>query len=301
MPRSAVMFLRDQEYQKAAEILAGQSINAFLDALQEDTTFGGNVYLLRGLLAEQNENWLVAIENYEKAKRYETQESNAWRRRFRCYSQETADLHAAGKDDEAEYYQQKAEDEFKNNVAKMDLRLMPDVQDLGGLPKEGDNLAVIARLGQSLHFRVFDYNRKKVADVEEKDLPGKVEEIKKLRNRLESLWPPHELNPSERNVVISAITSIVGEFRNVRVLDFDGPLKHDGLPIPWERYDYDRGELDLKLLPSAANLGGLPDEEKKLVVVAQIANKLHFRIFDGVGKKVVDTDEQHLPAQPTGR
>src|SRR5262249_34865970 len=41
----------------------------------------------------------------------------------------------------------------------------------------------------------------------------------------------------------------------------------------------------------------IPTEGKNLVVVAAVDRVLHFRIFDGDGKMVVDTDEKQLTEQ----
>ncbi len=52
--------------------------------------------------------------------------------------------------------------------------------------------------------------------------------------------------------------------------------------------------FDLRLMSSLNDVSGIPTEGKDLVIVAAVNNVLHFRIFDGVGKRVVDTDEKKL-------
>ncbi|MBX6311762.1 MAG: SUMF1/EgtB/PvdO family nonheme iron enzyme [Isosphaeraceae bacterium] len=50
-------------------------------------------------------------------------------------------------------------------------------------------------------------------------------------------------------------------------------------------------------MSSLNDAGGLPTEEKNLIVVAAVNHVLHFRMFDGDGKTVVDTNETKLPKQ----
>jgi hypothetical protein len=54
--------------------------------------------------------------------------------------------------------------------------------------------------------------------------------------------------------------------------------------------------FDLQLLPSVPDKGGITKAGKTLVVVAAIGKVLHFRIFDGDGNTVKDTNETELPA-----
>jgi hypothetical protein len=50
-------------------------------------------------------------------------------------------------------------------------------------------------------------------------------------------------------------------------------------------------------MSSLSDVSVIPTEGKDLIVVATVNNVLHFRIFDGDGKVVVDTDEKKLPEQ----
>lgn len=54
--------------------------------------------------------------------------------------------------------------------------------------------------------------------------------------------------------------------------------------------------FDLKLL-SPENVSALPATGMKLVIIAQISQQLHFRIFDSQRKRVVDTDEASLTTE----
>jgi len=55
--------------------------------------------------------------------------------------------------------------------------------------------------------------------------------------------------------------------------------------------------FDLRLMSSLNDVSGIPSEGKNLIFVATVNNVLHFRIFDGDGKVVVDTDEKRLTEQ----
>ena len=91
-----------------------------------------------------------------------------------------------------------------------DLRLMSSLNDVRGIPTEGKNLIIVAAVNNVLHFRVFDDDGKVVVDTDEKRLTEQARQIEDLRKQLESLWPPHELTRSDKDRVITAVTSIVG-------------------------------------------------------------------------------------------
>ncbi|MBV8266649.1 MAG: tetratricopeptide repeat protein [Planctomycetaceae bacterium] len=55
--------------------------------------------------------------------------------------------------------------------------------------------------------------------------------------------------------------------------------------------------FDLRLMSSLNDVSGIPTAGKNLIIVAAVDNVLHFRIFDGDGKVVVDTDEKRLTEQ----
>jgi len=57
------------------------------------------------------------------------------------------------------------------------------------------------------------------------------------------------------------------------------------------------GEVDLHLLSSLNDVSRIPTEGKNLIIVAAVNNVLHFRIFGGDAKVVVDTDEKRLTGQ----
>jgi hypothetical protein len=53
-------------------------------------------------------------------------------------------------------------------------------------------------------------------------------------------------------------------------------------------------EFDLRLMSALNGVSRIPTVGKSLVVVAAVEQVLHFRIFDGDGKMVVDADEKRL-------
>jgi hypothetical protein len=56
----------------------------------------------------------------------------------------------------------------------------------------------------------------------------------------------------------------------------------------------EHGKFDLRLISAVQSASSIPAEGKNLVVVAAVDQVLHFRILDGDGKMVVDTDERRL-------
>ena len=52
----------------------------------------------------------------------------------------------------------------------------------------------------------------------------------------------------------------------------------------------------VRLIPSLKNVREIPSEGSELVIVAAANEVLHFRVFDGNGKRVADTNEKRLPA-----
>jgi hypothetical protein len=54
---------------------------------------------------------------------------------------------------------------------------------------------------------------------------------------------------------------------------------------------------ELRLMVAVSDVDGIPTESKNLVVVAAVNHALHFRIFDGDGAMIVDTDERQLTEQ----
>ncbi len=53
----------------------------------------------------------------------------------------------------------------------------------------------------------------------------------------------------------------------------------------------------VRLMSSVNDVSGIPTAGKRRIIVAVVDQVLHFRIFDGAGKMVVDLDETKLTAQ----
>jgi acyl-CoA synthetase (AMP-forming)/AMP-acid ligase II len=71
-----------------------------------------------------------------------------------------------------------------------------------------------------------------------------------------------------------------------------------GHPIPGlEVKVVDLSGCDLRLMSSVTEVSDIPTEGKDLIIVVALDNVLHFRLFDGDGKVVVDTDEKLLTEQ----
>jgi WD40 repeat protein/S1-C subfamily serine protease len=113
-----------------------------------------------------------------------------------------------------------------------DLRLMPQVRDVGDIPTGGNNLIIVAAVRGVLHFRIFDDAGNRVVDTDEKELPGQARPIEDLWNQLGSLWTSQGLTESEKDRVITAVISIVGHTRPTR-----GAFTPDGLEAAWGATD----------------------------------------------------------------
>ena len=70
--------------------------------------------------------------------------------------------------------------------------------------------------------------------------------------------------------------------------------------IVWEAFNLVRrdhtliGEVELRLMSTANDVSDIPTVGENLVIVAVVDHVLHFRIFEGDGKMVVDTNEKRL-------
>ncbi len=95
-------------------------------------------------------------------------------------------------------------------LAACELRLLSAVTKVSDIPPTGNSQIIVAVVDQVLHFRVFNSDGELVADTNEKALTEQTPQIEGLRKLTESLWPPHELSKSEKDQVITAVTSIVG-------------------------------------------------------------------------------------------
>jgi hypothetical protein len=80
----------------------------------------------------------------------------------------------------------------------IDIRLMPPLNDVSGIPRNGNYLVIVAAVGQLLRFRVFDSDGKMVLDKDEEGLTDKARQIGDLKKHLASFWPPTSLTASRR-------------------------------------------------------------------------------------------------------
>jgi hypothetical protein len=89
-----------------------------------------------------------------------------------------------------------------------DLRLMPALEDVGGIPAEGKRLIIVAAVKDVLHFRIFRGDGRMVVDTDETELPTQAGPIEELRKQLESLWRRDQLSKREKAPVMVAVVSI---------------------------------------------------------------------------------------------
>lgn len=79
------------------------------------------------------------------------------------------------------------------------------------LPAKGVRLLIVAVVGKTLHFRIFDATGKMSVDAGESMFEGQADAIDDLRKQLGALWPPHSLTPCEHDEIVSAVGVIVGQ------------------------------------------------------------------------------------------
>jgi hypothetical protein len=91
-----------------------------------------------------------------------------------------------------------------------DLQLLSNLNKVSDLPTSGTDLIIVAPVQNVLHFRVFDSDGRMVVDTDETKLPNQAGPIAELKQLLQNLWPPHQLTEAEKDQVITAVTSILG-------------------------------------------------------------------------------------------
>ena len=106
-------------------------------------------------------------------------------------------------------------DVLELGVRGIDLRLMPSLKDVSGIPANGKNLIVVASVGNVLHIRIFDAEGNVAVNTDESKLAAQAQEVEKLRMRLEGLSPSQsqELPKSDKDLIIKAVASIVNDPR----------------------------------------------------------------------------------------
>ncbi len=94
-----------------------------------------------------------------------------------------------------------------------ELKLMPSLTDVSGLPAADRKSIILAAVGQVLYFRIFDRNGKMIVDVNQTKLEESEENkkpIETLKSHVDGLWPPQNLTDSERSRIVYDIITVVG-------------------------------------------------------------------------------------------
>ena len=116
-----------------------------------------------------------------------------------------------------------------------DLRVMYSESDVSNIPTSGTNLVIVADVKNVLYFRLFDTDGEVVVDTNETRLTTQTGLITDLRRQLDSLRPPHKLTRSEKDRVVTAVTSIVGHTRHEvrrKLPNADGTARCSGAESP---------------------------------------------------------------------
>jgi hypothetical protein len=106
-----------------------------------------------------------------------------------------------------------------DTLRDFDLRLIGSLKDVSQIPRTGKKLIILAAVGDAIHLRIFDDDGSMVEDSEPKTPPEidlkrvdgglkMVDEAVPFKEKLKGLWPPHELNASERTKVIGEVDTI---------------------------------------------------------------------------------------------
>ena len=112
------------------------------------------------------------------------------------------------------------------------LRLVPPVEDAGGIPTEGKNQLVVTAANKVLHFRIFDQKGKMILDTDETRLVDQAENVEALRKQLATLWPPHELSGIEQTSLRNAIMTIIFGRPHVMMNRLPAPATKGATPVP---------------------------------------------------------------------
>jgi len=139
-----------------------------------------------------------------------------------------------------------------------DLRLMPSVSDVSGIPTEGKNLIIAAVVDNGLYFRIFNGDGTMIVNTDEKRLTKQARPIEALRKLLESLWARHELTSRETGRVITAVTSIVGHTSEGDITYDDWRKDPEAEPIYKEWFRMLRETLNYSAVADLLNAKAVP-------------------------------------------
>lgn len=150
-----------------------------------------------------------------------------------------------------------------------DLRLMSPKSE-AGIPFQGEELVVIAKTGDGLHFRVFDSRGKRVLDKTEADFQDNTSALQALKGNLEGLWPRktekevEPLSANEKEDIIDRVASIAGHKPYAWVNEEKGivriPIKRAMELVSQEWQNPDAGRQ--KLVQRVKKLTAKPDKPK---------------------------------------
>ena len=109
--------------------------------------------------------------------------------------------------------------------------------------------------------------------------------------------PPPPLPPLKTSGSITSgwLDSGIPRCRWHRVrVDADVP-RGTGIEISYVTTDFDPSNAyDLQLMSSLTDVSRIPTTGKNLIIIADVDDVMHFRVFDGDGKLAVDADEKSL-------
>jgi eukaryotic-like serine/threonine-protein kinase len=105
-----------------------------------------------------------------------------------------------------------------------DLHLLSSAEASSCVPMAGKNLLVVAAAGGELQFRLFDEDGKQIVDVTSSAAADNDSRVLALRDRLNSLWSPHQLTTIEKHGIVAAVTSILGFTLNDAIEDLTRAL-----------------------------------------------------------------------------
>jgi hypothetical protein len=144
------------------------------------------------------------------------------------------------------------------------------VASLDDIANQGSDTLIVAFVGTSLHVRIFDAEGKKVIDKAETEFVQNAAILAKLKQTLRSVLSTFFLEPQDQQALMREAAHVT-----------DFPLH--GYAVSFM---------------SVATLAEMTNEGHNLVIVALVGAKLHIRIFDASGNKVVDKAENELVAGP---
>ena len=154
------------------------------------------------------------------------------------------------------------------------------------LPTSGESSLFILKTDKGLHFRVFGNEGQMILDSGEKAFPEKQNEFARLNVNLGRLWEEPALTVGHKAAILGAITAITG-----LTLQNGNGFPDYGSIIPWK-----------PRMADFPNATAIPRTGINEVIVARITNgvdnsSLHFRVFDGAEKMVLDFAAEDLESR----